>query len=669
MKSIQDVAIAAGIVVACVAIRPAAQTVFRTGVQYVRVDVVVTDKDDRPVTDLEKADFEITENGTPQSVTDFQFVSVPVVDRQLSVSAPREPEPDVSSNTAPTKDSRLFVILVDDLHLTELDLIRLKRTLTDLVNSFSPNDEVALTFVSHSNLGVNFTRNTSRLMERVDNIKAALGFGLDSLAHVDGPTADGKDPLVSKPARFRGDYALQSMLTLKNVIQAVSGSDHTRRAIFFVTGGTTVQMFASPNADPAALVLEAPTLTFQSEMLGAFSSAHGGNVPVYVIDPRGNVQPEDVVRGGMGGAVTTLADPKLRMEALHNIRIQHDNMAAIAVNTGGRAIFNAEDMARMVREVVQENGSYYLLGYYPDPFVADGHFHEIKVHVKRDGLRVRARNGYDAPSATRSTATLADTVGSALAAGVNVSGLPLRAFAEPMATDGKNTTVAVTVEVTYPAPLDGSKRFDDNLELRLLALDPDAKTKASSARTLHFTGPAPAVGTVSFLVNDVLVVPAQPLTLRVAVGSQALGKAGMIQVPIEMPRESKGLTMGGIAVGFDGPPREAAMAPEALAALIPFQPTTSRTFAASDVLRVFGHIYWKDKGAQPQVATTLTGPSGTTTSAPVLSAMTPAGDQQDAVIAAVLPMNGLAAGQYHLAISATLAGGKPVSRDVLFEVK
>jgi hypothetical protein len=289
--------------------------------------------------------------------------------------------------------------------------------------------------------------------------------------------------------------------------------------------------------------------------------------------------------------------------------------------------------------------------------------------VKRDGVRVRARNGYDAPSAARSTATLVDTVGSALAAGVNVSGLPLRAFAEPMATDGKNTTIAVTVEVTYPVPLDGSKRFDDNLELSLLALDPDAKTKASSARTLHFTGPAPAAGTVSFLVNDVLVVPAQPLTLRVAVGSQALGKAGMIQVPIEMPRESKGLTMGGIAVGFDGAPREAAMAPEALAALIPFQPTTSRTFVTSDVLRVFGHIYWKDSGAQPQVAMTLTGPSGTTTSAPTLSAMKSAGDQQDAVIAAVLPMNGLAAGRYHLAISATLAGGKPVSRDVLFEVK
>jgi hypothetical protein len=35
----------------------------------------------------------------------------------------------------------------------------------------------------------------------------------------------------------------------------------------------------------------------------------------------------------------------------------------------------------------------------------------------------------------------------------------------------------------------------------------------------------------------------------------------------------------------------------------------------------------------------------------------------------MLPLKGLAAGKYHLAISAAVAGGKPVSRDVLFEVR
>jgi hypothetical protein len=371
----------------------------------------------------------------------------------------------------------------------------------------------------------------------------------------------------------------------------------------------------------------------------------------------------------MGGTITTLANPALRMEALKNIRIQHNNLAVLSVNSGGRAIFNASDMTRMMTEIVQENGSYYLLGYYPEPFAADGKYHSIKVHVKRDGARVRARQGYDAPSAARSTESVNDTVGAALTSGVNVSALPLRVFAEPVATDGKVLTVAVTAEVTYPAPLDGSKRFDDNIEMKLLALDPDAKIKASTDRTHHFTAPAPSAGTVTFLINDVITIPAQSLTLRVAVGSQAFGKAGMIQVPIEMSKESKGLMLGGIALGFAGAPREAAMAPEAFKDLIPFQPTATRVFAADDVLRLFGHIYWKNNDARPQAVMTLTGPAGAVTSSPSLSLMKPTGDQQDAVIAAMLPMQGLAPGKYHLAVSATLPGGKPATRDVLFEVK
>jgi hypothetical protein len=185
----------------------------------------------------------------------------------------------------------------------------------------------------------------------------------------------------------------------------------------------------------------------------------------------------------------------------------------------------------------------------------------------------------------------------------------------------------------------------------------------------HFTAGAPENGSVTFLINDVLNVPVQPLTLRVAIGSQALGKAGTVQVPIDMPKELKGLTLGGLALGLDGPPRQAVMMPNAFGGLIPFQPTTTRTFAAGDVVRLFGHVYWKDKSATPAMTMTLTGPSGAVNSSPSLTPQSPAGGQQDAVIAAVLPLNGLAAGKYHLAVSATLPGGKPVTRDVLFEVK
>jgi VWFA-related protein len=620
----------------------AAQTVFRSNVQYVTVDVVVTDKNDKPITDLSQDDFEIEDNGKPQKVSDFKYVSIPIASRSLDLATVSEPQPDITSNLPATPDSRLFAIVIDDLHLLEKDLVNIKRILTEFLASLSADDEVALVFVSHSDLGVNFTRNTGKLVSTISNLRASLGFGLDAL---------GSDPSGNAGA-YTMNYARSSVITLRNVAKSLAGSRHPRRAILWVSNGETIDMFGLDGP---------PEMMMFAEYQDTFRDAARADVPIYTVSTRGSL-PEDSIRGDQ------IVSPSMRSRVLKAMRVQRNNLIVIANTTGGRAIVDASDMPRMIHEIVQENGSYYLLGYYPDPFVADGKFHELKVKVKREGAHVRARTGYDAPRAERASGPVLTAIDSAMSAGVNVSALPLRAFAQPIASDGKKLTVAVSVELTYPAPVDGSSRFDDNLQLKIVALDPDAKIKASAGRALHFTAPAPKSGDVTFLINDVIQVPAQFLTLRVAVGSESLGKAGSVQVAIDMPKASKGLTLGGIAVGVDGAPREAVMQPAAFDGLIPFQPTVSRAFSASDVLRLFAHVYWKDK-AKPSATMTLTGPNGAVTSTPSLSAMKPSGDQQDAVIAAMLPVRGMAPGKYHLAISASLPGGKPVTRDVLFEVK
>ena len=63
----------------------AQQPVFRAGTDYVRVDVVVTDKNDRPITDLKKEDFEIVEHDRAQTIEDFEFVSVPMTARAAPI--------------------------------------------------------------------------------------------------------------------------------------------------------------------------------------------------------------------------------------------------------------------------------------------------------------------------------------------------------------------------------------------------------------------------------------------------------------------------------------------------------------------------------------------------------------------------------------------------------
>ena len=655
------------------------QAVFRSGVQYVAVDVVVTDKSDKPVTDLKKDEFEIIENGKTQRIADFQFISVPAVTRTVETTITKaEPEPDVATNIAPKPDSRLFVMVIDDLHLIEQNIVEIKRVLLDTVNQFSPDDEVALVFVSHSNMGVNFTTNRGRILDTISRVRGAFGFGLDSLAHsIDGQaTMDNARTAryaATGPSRFRLDYARSVAFTLENVAKSLAGSGHARRAIFFFSGGTTLEPFGGYSQ---------PDLILQDDFKKVFDDARRADVPIYAIDPRGNVTPDDAVRGD------AIVSEGIRSEVRRNLNIQHNNLAAIAVNTGGRAVFGAADTSRVVKEMIQENGSYYLLGYYPEPLVADGKFHDLTVKVSRPGTIVRARKGYVASSNERASASTASVLDTAMSSGVNVSGLPIRVFAAPIAAAAKGMTAAVTVEVAYPAPLDGSRRIDDSIELSLVALDPDAKVKVKATRPMKFSGAVPSSGVITFLIDDVIELPAQPLTLRVGVASQALGKAGTSQVAIDVPNVSDGkLHMSGVAIGFDGPAREGAMNGALIARLIPFQPTTTRVFGSGDTLRLFARMFYKGKG-EPAVTVTVTrevpGPEGPRLQpespglqpkgpglqvTPAVKVQAVDGGRMEAVFDTTLPLKSLVPGRYHLAVGARLPNGQAVSRDVRFEVK
>ncbi|HEV2984733.1 MAG TPA: hypothetical protein VGX46_10100, partial [Vicinamibacterales bacterium] len=55
---------------------PAQPPVFRTGINFVRVDVIISDKAGNPVADLTAADFDVNEDGKPQKIETFKLVKL-----------------------------------------------------------------------------------------------------------------------------------------------------------------------------------------------------------------------------------------------------------------------------------------------------------------------------------------------------------------------------------------------------------------------------------------------------------------------------------------------------------------------------------------------------------------------------------------------------------------
>jgi VWFA-related protein len=663
MRSTRLALIVLGVAASAVLEGAARQPVFRSGIEYVPVDVVVTDHDDRPVTDLKRDEFEIIENGRRQTIADFRFVSVPVAHRAIETNLV-DPEPDVATNAAPSQNSRLFAIVIDDLHVIEPAIIPLKRVLMDFIAALSPDDDVAIVFVGRSDLSVNFTRNTTRLRAAVEHVRQAMGFGLDALAQEpDGRAtalSSASGVILTRPAGTRVNYARSVAFVLKNTAMALAGSGHARRAIVYVSGGTTLQPFGGaydPNYNQ----------DFHDDLLDAFDAARRADVPIYTFDPRGAVTPEEAVRGG----ISVIHNPGIRARIAANIKLQLDYLSEVAINTGGRAFTNMSDLSRAVREIVGENGSYYLLGYYPDPLVRDGKFHELKVHVSRPGMRVRARQGYVAPLPGRAAVTAAVALDAAMRSGVNVSGLPIRIFVAPLVSGTKGVATAVTVEIAYPAPPDGSRAIDDTIDLGVIAVDPDGKIKAQSRREMKFSGTAPPSGPLTFLVDEAIDLPPQPLTLRVGVASRVLGTAGTSQMLLDVPKlSSSRLQMSGVVVGLEGSEREPTMNVALIGPLVPFQPTLARAFAADDTLRIFGRVFWKGAD-QPTVTLAVTGTRVSQREMATIASRDIDKGRREAVFDTMLPLKALNAppGQYQLAVQARRRNGQTAERVIVFDLK
>ena len=118
---------------------------FRAGINYVAVDVIVTDKKDAPVLDLRQEDFEVTEDGRPQPIEQFRLIKIDNSPRPDDPAPRRIRSRDDEQLEAGREDVRIMAILLDDYHTRKGTALVVKEPLTRFLESqLGPNDLVAV---------------------------------------------------------------------------------------------------------------------------------------------------------------------------------------------------------------------------------------------------------------------------------------------------------------------------------------------------------------------------------------------------------------------------------------------------------------------------------------------------------------------------------------------
>jgi len=66
---------------------------------------------------------------------------------------------------------------------------------------------------------------------------------------------------------------------------------------------------------------------------------------------------------------------------LNEVRLSQDSLRVMSEETGGFAVVNQNDFASAFQRIVDDNSSYYVMGYYATNDKRDGRFRKIEVKL------------------------------------------------------------------------------------------------------------------------------------------------------------------------------------------------------------------------------------------------------------------------------------------------
>src|SRR5258707_5361552 len=140
--------------------------VFRTGINFVRVDVIITDKAGNPVGDLTAADFDIAEDNKPQKIDTFKLVKLDGGRADAIKEPPRDIRTDDDEEAEAARDDvRLFASFLDDYHVRKGASLASRNQLAQFIDTqLGPSDMVGLMYPLETTASVRMTRNHSAVM-------------------------------------------------------------------------------------------------------------------------------------------------------------------------------------------------------------------------------------------------------------------------------------------------------------------------------------------------------------------------------------------------------------------------------------------------------------------------------------------------------------------------
>src|SRR5215510_13375944 len=489
--------------------QPQPPPVFRAGINFVRVDVIVSDnKSGVQIADLKDSDFEVTEDGKPQKIDTFRFIKLDGGIGDAVKEPPREIRTDNDEEMEAARDDvRLFAIFLDDYHVRRGTSMAVRKQLAQFVETqLGPSDMIGVMYPLESTASVRMTRNHSAVVRGLQQFTGRK-YEYEPKNQFEENYAHYPTEVVE---RIRNQVSLSA---IRSLVVHMGSLKEGRKALILVSEGYSnlpppqmrnadAQMpgLGNPNAHNPLAGDNDPnedraqwraSLDMDSDLREVYDNANRNNVAIYAVDPRGLPGFEFDINENVG----IRTDSKYLSSTMDTLRV-------LAEQTDGRAIVNRNDIAVGMKQITRDSSAYYLIGYNSSQAPSDGKFHEIKVRVKRPGIQVRARKGYWALNAEQTARALAPPkpptpkpVEAAITAATSrpSSASVVRTWIGTSRGENGKTRVTFVWEPIVRPPGDRSSG-DEPARVSLIAAAPDGSPYYRGKIEPGAAGPAPATG-------------------------------------------------------------------------------------------------------------------------------------------------------------------------------
>lgn len=385
--------------------------VFRATTNYVSTDVIVRDREGKFVPDLRMDEFTVYEDGVPQKIVTF----VPSIGGRIIGSVASTPPPAAAveglvlpaPRPAADASGRIFIILIDDLHL-QADATPNVRQMLQLLRDTLLHDNDLVGFVStgyssiESDLSYDFGHR--RFNEAINKV---MGAGKPIMEIIQDQGS------IEGPAGVR--HAAQvAFRTAADMLEQASKITNRRKSFIYVSNGYHFDPFKdsrykyaqqnygldaidpnSSDTDSSDGVRDERSISqigqgsrdyrvnfAFADLIGELAHlvrvANRANVTFYTVDPRGLMTTGISAEFGFEISQTDWADLFLS---------QTNSLRVLAEETGGFCICQSNDFKGGFQRIDNETSDYYILGYYssnPDPLKLR---RTIEIEISRPGLQ------------------------------------------------------------------------------------------------------------------------------------------------------------------------------------------------------------------------------------------------------------------------------------------